>query len=122
MTGLADAVFPLIQTRAEIWRWSVANEHGDRMQKAADILEAAAVTGDPAEVYAVTHKALASAIKVIAHADDSRGIIGDACRRLLDLHPKAATAARVPAATLIDWMMKFQFDGEVDYLQLDPVA
>jgi hypothetical protein len=38
-------------------------------------------------VYVVTHKALASAIKVIARADDSSGIIGDACRRLLELHP-----------------------------------
>ena len=37
-------------------------------------------------MYAVTHKALASAIKVIARADSS-GIIGDACRRLLELHP-----------------------------------
>ena len=122
VTGLADAVLPLIRTRAEIWRWSVANEHGDRMQDAGDILEAAALTGDPAEVYAVTHKALASSIKVIARADDSSGIIGDACRRLLDLHPKAAAAAGVPAAKLIDWMVKFQFEGEVDYFQLDPVA
>ena len=39
------------------------------------------------ERYAVTHKALTSAIKVIARADDSSGIIGDACRRLLELHP-----------------------------------
>jgi hypothetical protein len=70
----------------------------------------------------VTHKALASAIKVIARADDSSGIIGDACRRLLDLHPKAAAAAQVPVGKLIDWMMKFQFDGEVDYFELDPVA
>lgn len=79
-------------------------------------------TTEPAEAYAVTHKALASAIKVIARADDSSGIIGDACRRLLDLHPKVAAAARVPAGRLIDWMMKFQFDGEVDYFELDPVV
>jgi hypothetical protein len=92
------------------------------MHEAVDILETAATTDDPAEVYAVTHKALASAITVIARADDSSGIIGDACRRLLDIHPLAAAAAAVPAARLIDWMMKFQFDGEVDYLELDPVA
>jgi hypothetical protein len=70
----------------------------------------------------VTHKALASAIKVIARADDSSGIIGDDCRRLLDMHPKAAAAAQVPVGKLIDWMMKFQFDGEVDYFELNPVA
>ena len=101
MADLADAVLPLIRTRSEVWRWSTANEHGARMHEAVDILEAADTTNDPAEVYAVTHKALASAITVIARADDSSGIIGDACRRLLDLHPRAAAAAAVPAARLI---------------------
>jgi hypothetical protein len=92
------------------------------MHEAVDILEAAIPNTDPAEVCAVTHKALASAVTVIARADDSSGIIGDACRRLLDLHPKAAAAARVPAGRLIDWMIKFQFQGTVDYFELDPVA
>ena len=60
---------------------------------------------------------------MIARADDSSGIIGDACRRLLELHPQAAAAARTPVGKLIDWMMKFQFDDdEVDYFELDPVA
>jgi hypothetical protein len=71
---------------------------------------------------AVTHKALASAVKVIARADDSSGIIGDACRRLLALHPTAAAGARVPAGRLVDWMITFQFDGDVDFFELDPVA
>jgi hypothetical protein len=92
------------------------------MHAALDILDAALPTADPAEAYSVTHKALGSAIKVIARADDSSGIIGDACRRLLELHPKVAAAANVPAAKLIDWMMTFQFDGDVDYFTLDPVA
>lgn len=77
------------------------------MHEAVDILEGAIAETDPAEVYAVTHMALASAMKVIARADDSSGIIGDACRRLLELHPKAAAAARVPSGKLIDWMVKF---------------
>lgn len=122
MTGLADAVLPLIRTRTELYRWSAANAHGRDMHEAVDILESAIPTTDPTEIYAVTHKALASAIKVIARADDSSGIIGDACRRLLDLHPKAAASAKVPAGKLVDWMIKFQFDGEVDYFELDPVA
>lgn len=60
---------------------------------------------------------------MIARADDSSGIIGDACRRLLEIHTQAATAARTPVGKLIDWMMKFQFDDdEVDYFELAPVA
>jgi len=122
VTTLSDAVLPLIRSGADVHRWNTANAHGLRMHEAIDILEAALPTADPAEVYAVTHKALASAIKVIARADDSNGIIGDACRRLLDLHPMVATDARIPARKMVDWMMKFQFDGDIDYFHLDPVA
>jgi len=92
------------------------------MHEAVDVLESAIPTTDPAEVYSVTHKSLASAIKVIARADDSNGIIGDACRRLLDLHPQVAASAKVPAGRLVDWMMKFQFGGDVDYFEIDIVA
>lgn len=122
VTALTDAVLPLIRTRADLYRWSAANEHGGRMHEGIDVLESALPTADPADAYAVTRKALASAITVIARADDSSGIIGDACRRLLDLHPRVAAAANVPAAKLVDWMITFQFDGEVDYFELDPVA
>jgi hypothetical protein len=82
MTGLADAVLPLIRTRAELYRWSAANAHGRDMHEAVDILESAIAMTDPAEVYAVTHKAFASAIKVIARADDSSGIIGPSAKRM----------------------------------------
>ena len=71
MTSLADSVLPLIRARADLSRWSASNEHGRQMHEAIDTLETAATTTDPGELYAVTHKALASAIKVIARADDS---------------------------------------------------
>lgn len=123
VSTLADAVLPLIRTRSDLYRYSAANAHGRDMHEAVDILEAAIPTTGPAEIYAVTHKALASSLKVIARADDSSGIIGDACRRLLELHPQAAAAAKTPVGKLIDWMVKFQFDDdEVDYFELDPVA
>lgn len=122
MNSLGDAVLPLIRTRADLHRYSTASQHGGQMHEAVDILESAIPTADPVEVHEVTHKALASAIKVIARADDSAGIIGDACRRLLGLHPQTAAAAQVSAVKLVDWMMKFQFDGDVDYFELDPVA
>lgn len=123
VSTLTDAVLALIRTRSDLYRYSAANAHGRDMHEAIDILEAAIPTTDPAEIYTLTHKALASSLKVIARADDSAGIIGDACRRLLELHPQAAAAARTPVGKLIDWMMKFQFDDEeVDYFELDPVA
>lgn len=122
VSALADAVLPLIRTRADLhWR-SRASDHGAQMHRAIDRLEAAIPTGDPREVYSVTHRALASAITVIKRADDSDGIVGGACRRLLALHPVTAAAAHVPPGQLVDWMMKFQLDGEVDYFEIDPVA
>lgn len=122
VSTLADDVLPLIRTRAELWRWRAANAHGRQMHEAVDILEAAIPAGDPSEVYGVTHRALTSAITVIARADDSSGIIGDACHRLLVLHPEVAAAAHVPTGKMVDWMVTFQFAGDVDYFQLDPVA
>ena len=97
VSTLADAVLPLIRTRADLSRWGAANAHGRQMHAAVDLVEAAVPTTDPGEVYAVTHKALASAIKVIARADDSSGIIGDACRRLLDAPPAGSGRGPGPA-------------------------
>ncbi len=122
MSDLAATVLSLIRTRADLWRWSAANEHGRQMHEAVAILEAASGTEDPAVIFAVTQKAIASATKVIMRADDSSGIIGDACRALLDLHPKVAARAKPPVARLIDWMVTFQFDNECDYFTIDPVA
>ncbi len=120
--GLAEKVLPLIRTRAELYRWRASNAHGAQMHEAVDILKASIPSTDPKELYAVTTKAITSAMKVIARADDSSGIIGDACRRLLELHPVAARSAHAPAAALVKWMITFQFAGDVDYFTLDPVA
>lgn len=122
MAELADAVLPLIRTRSDVWRWSVANAHGEQMHGAVDILEAAVETDDPLLVLDVTQRAIASAVKVILRADDSSGIIGDAIRRLLDLHPRAAERAKPSTRKLVDWMIKFQFGGEQDFFTLDPVV
>lgn len=125
MSDLADAVLPLIRSRGELWRRGAASRHGAQMHEGVDLLEAAVEQGVPrewAEIHSVTQRALASAITVIARADDSSGIIGDACRRLLALHPRTAAAASVPPARLVEWMMKFQFGGKVDFFEIDPVA
>lgn len=92
------------------------------MHRAVDLLAASMTSEDPKQVYSVTTRAIASELKVIARADDSSGIIGDACRRLLALHPVAADTAKVPASVLVKWMLDFQFHSEVDYFTLDPVA
>ncbi|MDO3648583.1 hypothetical protein [Nocardia mangyaensis] len=121
MSDLALAVLPLIRTRADLHHRSAATAHGRQMQHAVDLL-ADALDSDPATVFAVTQKALASAIKLIARADDSSGVMGSAIRDLLDIHARSAAVARVQVSKLVSWMIAFQFEGEVDYFELDPVA
>ncbi len=123
VSTLADDVLPLIRTRTELYRWSAAKAHGAQMHAAVDILKASIPTTDPVEIYSVTHKALASAIKVIARADDSSGIIGDACRRLSRPPPQGSGSGSgsLTPGKLVEWML-FQFGGDVDYFELDPVA
>lgn len=117
---LADRVLPLIRTRTDLHRWSVANAHGRQMHDAVDILES--VSGhDPVGVFAVTQRAIASATKVVMRADDSSGIIGDACRRLLDLHALLASPAAPPAAKLVNWMIAWQHLCTVAAKRVDPV-
>lgn len=122
MSPLADDVLPLIRTRAELYRLSAANAHGMQMHEAVALLRDAADTEDPVVVLDVTERAIASAMKVIMRADDSSGIIGDACRDLLDLHPTAAARAGAPFRRLVDWMIRFQFDNPCDFFVIDPVA
>lgn len=75
MTSLADTVLPFIRTRADLHPWSTANANGREMHEAIDVLAGARAITDPAEFHAIVHAALASAVNVIARADDSPGII-----------------------------------------------
>lgn len=124
MTALGDDVLPLIRTRTELYRLGAANAHGRQMHEGVTILQEAFESGaaTPDEVFVVTQKAIASALRVIMRADDSSGVIGDAVRRLLDLHPRVAAAARPAPARLVTWMLDIQFYNDCDYFDLDPVA
>ena len=122
MGSLADAVLPLVRTRTDLHRWSAANSYGHGVHQAVALLQHAAQTQPAAEVLPVTQRALATALKAIARADDSSGIIGDAVKDLLALHADLTNAAPPPPARLVAWMIDFQFDGVVDYFTLDPAA
>lgn len=118
---LEQLVLPPFRVRADLHRWSAANAQGALMHGALDELERAQDSTEPAAFFRIVQKALMSSLRVIFRADDSSGVIGDAVRRLLGLHPVAAAVAGVKASTIVDWMIKFQFDNEVDYFQLDIV-
>jgi uncharacterized Zn finger protein len=80
-----------------------------------------AVRSSPsAELVVLIERAIGRVVKVILHADDSDGLIGDVARDLLDLHAEACDAGVADPIKLARWMVKFRFD-EQDFFETDPV-
>jgi hypothetical protein len=65
-------------------------------------------------------RAVGHVVKVIMHADDSDGLIGDLARDLLALHARACDAGVAEPVDLAAWMVRFQFDDQ-DFFEVDPV-
>ena len=72
------------------------------------------------ELVVLIERAVGRVVKVILHADDSDGLIGDVARELLDLHAEACDAGVADPVKLARWMVKFRFDDQ-DFFEADPV-
>jgi hypothetical protein len=73
-----------------------------------------------AELVALIERSIGHVVKVILHADDSDGLIGDLARELLDLHAQACVAGVADPIQLARWMVRFCFDDQ-DFFEVDPV-
>lgn len=65
-------------------------------------------------------RAIGHVVKVIMHADDSDGLIGDLARDLLALHARACDAGVADQVKLAAWMIRFRFVDQ-DFFEVDPV-
>src|SRR3954451_11511747 len=65
-------------------------------------------------------RAVGHVVKVMMHADDSDGLIGDLARELLALHARACDTGAADPVDLAAWMVRFGFD-EQDFFEVDPV-
>lgn len=83
-------------------------------------LEKAVRTEPSRELVELLQRAVAHVVKVILHADDSSGLIGDLARDLLDLHARACDAGVAEPHKLAAWMIRFRF-GDQDFFEIDPV-
>lgn len=72
------------------------------------------------ELVEVLQRAMGHVVKVIHHADDSSGLIGDLVRELLDLHASACDARIADPIKLGAWMVRFRF-ADQDFFEVDPV-
>jgi hypothetical protein len=80
-----------------------------------------AVDASPSrELVTLLQRAIGHVVKVIMHADDSDGLIGDVARELLDLHARACDAGVADPGDLAAWMIRFGFDDQ-DFFEVDPV-
>ena len=83
-------------------------------------LERAVRTAPSRELVELLQRAAGHVVKVLHHADDSSGLIGDVVRDILDLHARACDAGVADPVRLAGWMIRFRF-GDQDYFDIDPV-
>ena len=83
-------------------------------------LEAAVRTSPSTELVELLQRAVGHVVKVILHADDSSGLIGDVARELLIVHALACDAGVADPVKLAAWMIRFRFVDQ-DFFEVDPV-
>lgn len=83
-------------------------------------LRLAAEKAPSADLLALIERAVGHVVKVIMHADDSNGTIGDLARELLDLHAQLADTQVADPIELAKWMVRFSCEDQ-DFFEVDPV-
>ncbi len=117
---LRAAVDDGLRTRRHLDYWGSSAWARD----AAPVVDALAeevVSSPSADLVVLLQRAAGHLVKVIMRADDSDGMIGDLCRRVLDLHRVACAAGVAEPQALARWMVRFAFE-EQDFFEIDPVA
>jgi uncharacterized Zn finger protein len=89
-------------------------------QPVLEELRLAAEKSPSAELLALIERAVGHVVKVIMHADDSNGTIGDLARELLDLHAQLCDAGVADAVKVAEWMVRLSCDDQ-DFFEIDPV-
>ena len=83
-------------------------------------LRHAADKAPSADLLALVERAVGHVVKVIMHADDSNGTIGDLARELLDLHAQLCDVRVADPVKLAEWMVRFSCEDQ-DFFEIDPV-
>lgn len=125
----ASGAGDLAQLRAEVDRGLRTrrllgyHESGEWARAARPIvaeLENAVDASPSRSLVELLQRAVGHVVKVIMHADDSDGLIGDMARDLLALHARACDAGVADPVDLAAWMVRFGFDDQ-DCFEVDPV-
>ncbi len=119
LAALRSAVDQGLRTRRFLdYRESMAWAHAAR--PVVTELNKVAVDASSRELVELVQRAVGHVVKVIMHADDSAGSIGDVARELLCVHAKACDAGVADPVKLARWMIRFRFEDQ-DFFEVDPV-
>jgi hypothetical protein len=97
-----------------------SNEWAHDASPVVDEITAAAQNAPSREMLKLVELAINRVVKVILHADDSSGMIGDLAQQLLDAHAHIGDAGVTDPKALAKWMVRFGFDDQ-DLFTVDPV-
>ena len=119
LAALRTAVDQGLRTRRFLdYRESMAWAHAARPVVAE--LDKVAVGAPSRELVELVQRAIGHVVKVIMHADDSSGLIGDVAVELLRVHAKVCDAGVADPVKLARWMIRFRFQDQ-DFFEVDPV-
>jgi hypothetical protein len=93
--------------------------HGAR--PVVEELRRRATSSPSAELIELLQRAIGHVVKVIEHADDSDGTIGDLTRELLEMHAITCVSGAADPVRLAGWMVRFWFVDQ-DLFEVDPVS
>jgi hypothetical protein len=83
-------------------------------------LRLVAASAPSRDLVVLVERAVGHVVKVIMHADDSIGTIGDLARELLEVHAQACDAGVADPVKLAAWMVRFSCEDQ-DFFEVDPV-
>lgn len=120
--AVQKAILAAFRTRRDLYNWRAANEYAVEARAAVEQLADAAAIWGAADFIPTAQKAIAATTRVLLHADDSSGLIGNVVDDLLRLHASLCTESPPPTKRLVDWLIDFQFDGKQDIFTPDVAA
>lgn len=119
LTELRTEVDRSLRTRRFLdYRASIAFAQAARPVVAE--LELMSRTAPSAELVELLQRAIGHVVKVLQHADDSSGAVGDVARDLLQTHAYTCDALVADPLKLARWMVRFRFVDQ-DFFEADPV-
>ena len=119
LSGLRAAVDSALLTRRFL-DWRESSGWAADAAPVVDELREWASERPSSELVQFVERAVGHVVKVILHADDSNGSIGDLARDLLDIHAVACDAGVAEPLDLARWMARFGIDDQ-DFFVVDPV-